>query len=325
MAATSTTETWDEAWTLTMRAKRKRLTDNISDSYPTVAKFRSSKMMETEVGGKQFQEDLMYALDTSQWFDGDDVLNTDSTDGVTAAFFNPRYVATPIKINMTEEKESQKSDAAMKLLESKTKRAMTTHFDTVNSSLHTAQTGKAIIGLPDIVSTSAGATVGGINSTTNTWWDNVRNDATADTSFLTAAGASFEGLVRMKNTWNSVSEGNDVPDCIITTHSIGGDYESLFEGGTYLRLTGADKNDLDGGNAHYRKAEVIMDRDCGTGIMYMLQSKYLKFKILSGLNFAKTPFREPANQLAKVAFVVLGGQLTTNNRRRQAVIFNIND
>ena len=34
MAATSTTETWDAAWTLTMRSKRKRLTDNIFDEYP---------------------------------------------------------------------------------------------------------------------------------------------------------------------------------------------------------------------------------------------------------------------------------------------------
>ena len=62
MAATSTTETWDEAWTLTMRAKRKRLTDNISDSYPTIDRFRKTGIMETENGGKQIQEDLMYSL-----------------------------------------------------------------------------------------------------------------------------------------------------------------------------------------------------------------------------------------------------------------------
>ena len=112
MAASTTNETWDEAWTLSMRAKRKRLTDNISDSYPTIDKFRKSGILETEVGGKEIQEDLMYALDTSQWFDGYDTLNTDATDGVTAAFFNWRYLATPITISMTEEKESRKSDSA---------------------------------------------------------------------------------------------------------------------------------------------------------------------------------------------------------------------
>ena len=323
MAASTTNETWDEAWTLSMRAKRKRLTDNISDSFPTVDKFRKGGILETEVGGKEVQEDLMYALDTSQWFDGYDTLNTDATDGVTAAFYNWRYLATPITISMTEEKESRKSDSAVKLLESKTRRAMTTHFDTVNSALHTAQSGKAIIGLPDIVSTASGATIGGINSGTETWWDNKRENATSDTSFLTASGDTFEGLIRMKNLYNEVSEGNDKVDMIITTFALGGDYESLFEGGTYLRLTGSDANDLDGSNPMYRFAEVIMDRDCGSGLMYMLQSKYLKFKVQEGLNFAKTPFREPANQLARTSFVVLSSQLTTNNRRRQGVIYNL--
>ena len=323
MAATSTTETWDEAWTLTMRAKRKRLTDNISDSYPTIDRFRKTGIMETENGGKQIQEDLMYSLDTSQWFDGYDTLGTDATDGVTAAFYNWRYLATPITISMTEEKESRKSDAAKKLLESKTKRAMVTHFDTSNSALHTAQSGKAVIGLPDIASVSSGATLGGINSTTETWWDNKRENATSDTSFKTASGDSYEGLLRLRALWNAVSEGNDKPDINLVGYDIGGSYEDLFEGKGFLRISSKDANDLDGTDPAYRNVPVTFDRDCGSGLWYMLQSKYMKFKIQAGCNFAKTPFREPANQLAKVAFIILGAQLTTNNRRRQGVVYNL--
>jgi hypothetical protein len=43
----------------------------------------------------------------------------------------------------------------------------------------------------------------------------------------------------------------------------------------------------------------------------------------SGMNFAKTPFKEPSNQMAKVGFIVVGLQITTNNRRRQGVIHGI--
>jgi hypothetical protein len=57
--------------------------------------------------------------------------------------------------------------------------------------------------------------------------------------------------------------------------------------------------------------------------MYLLNTKYLKLKIQAGLNFAKTPFKEPANQMAKVGFVVVGIQLVTNNRRRQGLLYNI--
>ena len=53
--------------------------------------------------------------------------------------------------------------------------------------------------------------------------------------------------------------------------------------------------------------------------MYLLNSKYMKLKVQAGLNFAKTPFKEPFNQFAKVAFVVVGVQLTTNNPRRCGV------
>ena len=70
MAAITTSEKWDAAWTTTMRSKRKRLTDNISNSYPTISAFRKAGMMETSKGGKQIQEDLMYSLTDSTWFDG---------------------------------------------------------------------------------------------------------------------------------------------------------------------------------------------------------------------------------------------------------------
>ena len=53
MAATSTTETWDAAWTLTMRAKRKELTDNFFDAYPTLDMFRSGGALVTDNGGKE--------------------------------------------------------------------------------------------------------------------------------------------------------------------------------------------------------------------------------------------------------------------------------
>jgi hypothetical protein len=98
MAATSTTETWDAAWTLTMRAKRKELTDNFFDAYPTLDMFRSGGALVTENGGKEIQCDLMYSGNSAQYFSGYDVLNTDAVDGITAAFYPFRYAAVPITI-----------------------------------------------------------------------------------------------------------------------------------------------------------------------------------------------------------------------------------
>ena len=117
MAAATTSETWDAAWTLTMRAHRKRLTDNVFDEYPTLQMFKQAGNIETESGGKEIKEDLLYGKNSAEWFSDYDTLNTDAVDGITAAFYPWRYQAVPITISMTEEMESRKSDAAVKLLQ----------------------------------------------------------------------------------------------------------------------------------------------------------------------------------------------------------------
>ena len=337
MAVVTTTEQWDAAWTTTMRAKRKRLTDNISNSYPTVQAFREAGILETYNGGKQIQEDIMFSLADSEWFDGYDSLNTDSIDGITACFEYFRYQATPIVISMTEEIENRASDRAVKLLTAKTEQAMTGSMSTINAALLGAQSGKAIVGLQDIASTSSGATVHSVNSGTNTWWDNKRvdysdsSDGYGTNAFNAKKGSTdqYNGVLAMRDLWNKVSEANDTPDHIITNFSVYGDYESIFEGTGYYRFSSNTDQALgdSGQGATFRGAKFIVDRDspgtAGAHQLFMIQSKYLKFKMQEGLNFAKTPFKEPSNQQAKVGFIIVGCQLMTNNRRRQGVLSNI--
>ena len=329
MAATSTTETWDAAWTLTMRAKRKELTHNFFDAYPTLDMYRSGGALVTDNGGKEIQCDLMYGSNQSQYFSGYDVLNTDAVDGITAAFYPFRYAAVPITINYTEEMENRKSDSAMKLLAAKTEQSMLSLRDQINSSLYSAQTGKAPLGFQDIIADAPGTsptTLGGITVSSNTWWKNKSNNATADTSFVTINNTHFyEGMLRMSTTWNDVSEGNEQPTNIFTTNAIYADFEEIFEGTGYQRLSSKDAPGVDGRLPSFRGIPVQYDRDCGTGRMYFLNTKYLKMHMQAGMNFAKTPFKEPSNQMAKVGFIVVGLQITTNNRRRQGVIYNLND
>tara|TARA_R110002020_G_scaffold120463_1_gene274518 strand:- start:107 stop:1096 length:990 start_codon:yes stop_codon:yes gene_type:complete len=329
MAATSTTETWDAAWTLTMRSKRKELTDNFFDAYPTLDMFRSGGALVTDNGGKEVEVALQYGGNSAQYFSGYDVLNTDAVDGITAAFYPFRYAAVPITINYTEEMENRKSDSAMKLLAAKTEQSMLTLRDQINSSIYSAQTGKAPLGLQDIIAdapSSSPTTLGGITISSNTWWQNKANNATADTSFVTINNTHFyEGMLRMSTTWNDVSEGNEQPTNIFTTNGIYADFEEIFEGTGYQRLSSKDAPGVDGRLPSFRGIPVQYDRDCGTGRMYFMNTKYLKMHMQAGMNFAKTPFKEPSNQMAKVGFIVVGLQITTNNRRRQGVIYNLND
>ena len=171
MAATSTTETWDAAWTLTMRSKRKRLTDNIFDEYPLLKMLSANA--EVEAGGKEIQEDLLYGKNSATWFDGYDTVNTDAVDGITMGYAPWRYTATPITISMTERDEGRLSDAAKKILEAKTQQSMLTARDAVNAAFFSAQTGKSTLGLQDLIADApTSGTVRGINRATESWWRN---------------------------------------------------------------------------------------------------------------------------------------------------------
>ena len=327
MAATSTTETWDAAWTLTMRAKRKELTDNFFDAYPTLDMFRQGNALVTDNGGKEIQADVLYAGNSAQYFSGYDVLNTDAVDGISAAFYPFRYAAVPITINFTEEQENRKRDSAMSLLEAKTKQSMLTLRDQINTSLYSAQTGKAPLGFQDIIADAPGTTpttLGGITVSGNTWWKNKTEDASGDTSFKTITGTNFyQGMLRMASLWTAVSEGNEEPTHVFTGADIYSSFEEVFEGTGYQRLTGKDAPGVDGRAPSFRGIPVQYDRDCGSGRMYYFNTNYLKLHMQSGMNFSKTPFKENANQLAKVAFITVGLQLVTTNRRRQGVITGI--
>ena len=316
MAATSTTETWDAAWTLTMRAKRKRLTDTIFDSYPTLRMFNAKA--EVEAGGKEIQEDVMYGKNSGTWFDGYDTVGTDAVDGITAAFFPWRYYAVPITISMTEEDENRKSDSAMRLLEAKTKQSMMSARDAINAALYSAQSGKSILGLQDLVAdTATSGTVGGINRATSAWWRNKTNTSSTDVD--SKSGDFYAGLTGMSSLWNDCSEGNESPTDIFTTLTIFGDLQEIFESTGYARLEAGTTGTADAGMPNFRGATVRYDRDCASQHLYMLNDNYIKMKIQANKNFAKTPFKEPVNQFAKVAFVVLGCQLVINNPRRLGV------
>ena len=316
MAAQTTNETWDAAWVTTARAERKGITDNIFDAYPLLSYMRKSGVIEVESGGKEFQENLMYGKNSAEWFEGYDVLNTDAVDGITAAFFNVRYVSVPITISFTEEQENRKASAAGKLISAKNKQSMLTIRDTVNAQAFGAQSGKSMLGLQDIVAAvTTSGTLGGINRANESWWRNQTNASGGN--FNANPTAIPTGFAAMSALYNNCSEGNDEPDRIFTTLTLFGEWEDIIEGAGYSRYVGgAGSATVDASRPKFRNAVADYDRDCATGKMYFLNSKYIKFKVLRGVNFAKTPFRSPANQLARVAFVVLGCNFVTNNPRR---------
>ena len=319
MAASTTSETWDAAWTLSSRVQKKGLADNIFDETPLLDRMKRKGALQMESGGKQIKVDLLYGTNTSTWFSGYDQLNTAAVDGVTAAFFNWRYASVPITISFTEEQENKKRDAAMSLLQAKTMQSSKTIMNSVNAAAFSAQSGKSILGMQDIIADTPTNTLGGIDRSSNTWFKNQTDTSAVD--FNGKSGDFYLGLQKMSAMYNSCAEGNVEPEYIWTTLTLFGELEEILESTGYARLTGGSGDaSVDASKPRFRKAVVNYDRDCPANRMYFHNYSFLKLNILRGVNFSKTPFQKPSDQLAQVSFIVLGANLTTNNPRRLGVI-----
>ena len=178
-----------------------------------------------------------------------------------------------------------------------------------------------MLGFQDIIAATSTNTVGGISRATETWW---ANKATSIGNFDNATAPSYDGLINLGTLFNNCSEGNVTPDGIVMPLTTFGEYENILEGTGYARVEQLKGKGIGTANKlTFRGADVWYDRDCGSTLLYCLNSQFIRLKIQKGLNFAKTPFKEPANQLAKVAFVVVGVQLVTNNSRRLGVGYSI--
>lgn len=316
MAATAQTRNWDVAWTTSMDVHRKRITDNINNSNPTLELLRRTGRVEVDKGGRIIREDLYYANGTMEWFSGRQPLSTAEPDGVTAAFFETRYACVPIVVSWTDEQEAQTRESAMSLMATKTIQARNTIQAGINSALWSAQSGKSMLGFQDIIADAPSTgTIGGINRANESWWQNTQSSVS--TNFNNKTGDTYDGLALLGTQMTKASDGNDMTTDILMGLTFYSEFQTIMESTGYARVTSGDGNaSVDAGKPKFRGASVHKDRDIAADSIYGLNRRYFKLKIQSGANFRKTPFVPGADQLARVSFMTVGLQLITNNPRR---------
>lgn len=327
MSAQVTTETWDAAWVTTGRVRRKRINDQINNSNPTLEILRASNRVEFEDGGKEIQEDLTYANGTMQWFSDWDELNTDEPDNATSSFWPWRYAVVPCAISLTKEREARLTkDGPMNLMELKTVTSRNTINTGINAAIWAAQSGKSMLGFQDLIKADPTVgSLGGIPQATSSWFRN--KYSSSSTNFNNKTGDTYDGLVAIGALYEDASDGNDEVDFIALGSTLYSELLDIFEGTGYARLeadrrnspphVGAGRQTPKGsGGPAFRGASFYKDRDVPAQSAYGFNSKYVKLKIMRGVNFAKTPFVQGQNQLGKVSFMIVGIQMVMLQPRR---------
>lgn len=297
---------YDTLLATTLVNYRRELEDNVFTARPLTAWLTKRGNISMKNGGAKIVTPLMYAQNqASSSYSGYDTLSVTPSAGISAAEFNWKQFAATIAINGLEEAQNNGEQEVIDLLEAKIMQAEETiaeKFDLMFMLDGTGNSGKDWGGLATYV--DATSTIGNINSTTETWW---RSYVEATAGALTIGD--------MTKTYNTVSRGNDHPDLILSTQLLFEKYESLLQ--PQMRYTDTETGDAGFQNLLFKGAVIMFDANVQAGVMYFLNSKYIKLVGHSDRWFTPTPFVRPNNQDARYAQILCYGNLTISNRARQ--------
>jgi len=306
---------FDALLSTTLANYRSQLTDNVFTARPLTYTLMDKGRIRMLNGGTKIVEPLIYGQNsTVASYSGYDSLALTPQEGISAAEYDWKQYAASIAISGIEEAKNRGTEAIIKLLNAKIMQAEMSLKTTLNEQLYgSASAGSDFNGLGNIVATQNN-TVGGIDSTTNTWW----NPTQATTMNATLA------LHNMADVYNRASKGSDVPDLIVTNTSLFEKYESLLTNN--VRYQDVAKANAGFQNLMFKQTPIVFDLelavDSSDAPMYFLNTKYLKLTGLNGYWFTTTDFMNGtvAGVDARYALVLAYGQLTCSNRQRQGYL-----
>jgi hypothetical protein len=294
---------FDTLLATTMLKYKKRLTDNVFLDRPLTNWMMSKGRMRMEDGGTKIVEPLIYASnDTVAAYSDYDTIALTPQEGISAAEFEWRQLAGSIAISGIEEAKNNGESAVLKLLDAKVMQLEESMKDKFTSMFFAASVATGEWNSLNTLVDATG-TVGNINGATDTWWASYEeNTATALT------------LPQMTVAYNTIANGNDVPDGVFTTQTLYEKYESLLS--PQLRYTDTKMADVGFQNLMFKTAPVTFDKSATAGCMYFLNSKYIQLVGHSDKWFHQTPFQSPENMDARYALILCYGNLTIRNRKR---------
>ncbi len=316
-----------ELVTTTDRNWSQRLTDNVSKHNALLTRLKQKGNIDTINGGYEIARPLEYAENgTYQRFAGYDQLNTQASDVITSAKYSLRQVALHVTSSGRELRMNSGKEQMINLAAARKKNAIKSATNQFSIDLYSdGALSEQINGLKNIVQTNGQGTVGGIDSSTWTFW---RNKFREMTGTNLAAAPSAANAVSMKadmnQLWLGLNRGADMPDLIVMTH----DFYALFELGEQQLQRYADSDLAKAGfkALKYKSADVIFDDNSNfatTGeTAYFLNTDYLYLTQHKEAQWTPDEAKRPTNQDAVIIPIYWMGNLVCTNRSLQGILFD---
>jgi hypothetical protein len=285
----------------------KNFIDSVFEGTPTLAKFQS-RLEKGMPGGRRFIVPLMTTgNNTAAWMtSGYDEFSLEPQAGLTAAEYPIVALGTSCVLSELEQAQNSGPDARVDLWKSKVKQAKLTMTDIMSQGIHsdgTDETGQ-ITGLAALIESSG--TYGGIARSGNTFWqayeDNTA-EALDDDDMLVAYNTASRG-------------GRTYPDLIVTTQALWQKYHAMLV--PNVRYEDERMANLGFRSLMFMGTPIVWDPDCPAGVMYFINTEFIKLLYLEGYNMTWTPKMRPVRQLVDTMLCRWYGAMAAESVRHQA-------
>ena len=306
----------------TFRKHSKEIKDNVSKNNALLRRIYDKGNVRREDGGLTIVAPLDYAENnTYQRYSGYDVLNVGASDVISAAEYQWRQIAINVVASGLELRTNSGDSRIINLVKARLKNAIRTFKNNFSADIYSDGTlANQINGLQALVADAGTGTVGGIDSSTWTFWKNKVQSAAAP---IQGGGAITPGSTTMESLmlplWLSLVRGDDQPDLIVMDNN----YFTFFEQSqtSIKRYTDETKANAGFVSLKYKGADVIFDG--GSGIpanhAYFLNTDYLEIVVHKDADMTVMDEMKPYNQDAAVVPVLWMGNLVCSNRALQGV------
>jgi hypothetical protein len=308
---------FDRVITTTLQNHGKEIFDNITTNNALYYLLKKAGNIKTVSGGRKFTHPLFYAINTSfKSYAKLDPIDTPIMEDITRAEYDIKAIAGSLVLSTMEEAmnagDREKLFDLADVIKMSAENSMS---EVMGDQVFAAGTGNDFDGLTKLISItpSTQTDVGGIDSSTYTYW---RNQVT--TTGTAGFNTSQAGLKLMNTMLNTCTFGRKGPRAVITTKAV----YALYEIGlaNNIRYTNTELADAGFVSLMYTTMPVMFDDNCSSGYMYFIDTDSLWLQVLAQGNMKVTPFEYSHNQLSKTALMYLFGNLTTGSRRTNGVL-----
>ena len=313
---------FSELVTSTYRAHQKTVADNVSKHNALYRRLTKKDRMRLEDGGLSIVFPLEYASNsTYQRYSGYDPLNINAVDVLSAAEYAWRQVAVNVSVSGLEMRTNSGENRIINFVKAKVRNAMHSAANGLSYDFYSDGTAaNQIGGVQSLVADTGTGSVGGINSSTYAFWQNIVQSAAAllQGGSVTPSATTIESM--MLALWIKLTRGTDQPDLIVFSD----DYYTFYEQSqTSLKRYTADQDGSGGMTSmKYKSADVFFDSSGGVPSAhgYFLNTDYVEVVVHQDANLTMSDDIDSFGQDSFVKSILWQGNLGVSNRSLQGVM-----